>query len=109
MSSSDFDLWKGAWQILSAHGRRLVPVWMPKDLSAAKSSAEAWRIYHHALTDNGASIMSNPLPDDVQECWQSLVQQNEAQHAQREAVSEHPHVVWAKHAEAEKLARATTG
>ena len=107
LSSADFDLWKGAWQILNVQGRRLVPVWTPahKDITTARSAKEAWKIYHNFLTDKSASIISNPLPDGLRQCLEQLILESQQQQSLRDAVSGYLQEIWATHAEAEKASR----
>ena len=106
LSSPDMDLWKAAWNILR-HPRKLQVVWVEahRSLNQALGAADAWKIYHNALTDKSASVAVNRLPDRIQRIHDDLVLQNAELEKLRREIVLYLKGIWNLHASQEAASR----
>ena len=88
-TSPDADLGRGTWNILNQPERRLKVEWVKahKHVSEARTSHEAWCIYHDQLTDKSASTDSNQLAPELRRTWDLLVHQNAQLEDQRKSIT----------------------
>ena len=103
LSIPDEDMWRVAWDILKHPGRRVSVQWVEahRHVHEARSTRDAWQIYHNNLVDRSASTDANPLTGDLLDVWTELASQNKALQQERDDATRFLRAVWQKHADAE--------